>query len=123
MMPDVKFKFSESGSWYQHNTINIGLPISHKLTDDEVIEFTSDSITHEYIHHVLCHLFSETISCLFDAIGDRLRPSKLTKKVASYYGDNIELWSDGVAREGINVLINGYNLNRKRVNEILKGGC
>ena len=121
-IPNVGFELTdEECSWYYNNTIHISLPKNHKLTDDEVIEFISDAITHEYIHHILRNLFSRTISYLFDAIGDKFRNIKLARKVARHTGRT--LWTDGIADDGFKYLIDGYELDQKEVDKILLKGC
>ena len=50
------------------------------LTDDEVIEYISDSLTHEHIHNVLEHLFDWGTSQLFDVIQHFFRDEKLQRR-------------------------------------------
>jgi len=59
-----------------HCVITIGyknINRANKLTDDELITNTSESLTHEHIHYILFKLFGYETSALFDTIGDGLR--------------------------------------------------
>lgn len=122
IIPDPDIQISDKGSWYHNGTIHIGLSKNNKLTDEEIIPFLSDSITHEYIHHILEYVFSGTVSCLFDAVGDHIRNIKLAKKVTDYC-DGLRLWSDRVAEDGIDAIIDHYELDKRYVKSILKKGC
>jgi len=110
------------GSYLSQGTIVIGLPVKHNLTDKEVIEFTADSITHEYIHHILKHLFPQEVTYLFDAIGDKLRRKSLTRKVFKCFG-TVSVWEDAIKEDGFDRLLDEYWLDKSKVNKILKEGC
>lgn len=51
-----------------------------KLTDDELMEFISDSISHEHIHRAIYLNINMTVSCLFDIIGDSFENKEIAKK-------------------------------------------
>lgn len=122
--PDADFEISGGQSGYYYlNVIYIGMPPNYKLTDDELVEFVSDSITHEYIHHILSNMFSITVSCLFDAIGDGFRNTKLSRKVIKSIKYDVEVWTDVIKRDGIDMLIRDYNLDIEKVKRILRDGC
>lgn len=124
-IPDAEYRLTDRGSYYSpiRRIIHIGLPVNHNLTDDEMIEFTTGSITHEFIHHILGSLFNETISCLFDIMGDRLRRTELTRKVFSYYDGDIHVWADVLEEYGFKRLLEEYMLDKDKVDKILKEGC
>lgn len=83
---DVEWELADNhGSFLRRKTIYIGMPVKHDLTDDEVNEFVTDSITHEFIHHILTEVFPRDVTYLFDAIGDRLRSKELTKKYSNNF--------------------------------------
>ena len=106
------------------DVIRIGTPLETCLTDDEYIECLADSITHEYIHHVLNHLFPYEVSFLFDAIADSVRLHKnLLLKMVRQNNPSSELWSDSIKKDGgIKELIEYYGLNNYEIKMILKEG-
>ena len=53
----------------------------YDLTDDEMIEYISDSLTHEHIHKILYELFNNVVSKLFDSIEDNFRNDELHRKL------------------------------------------
>lgn len=62
------------------DNIILGMENSKLLTNDELIEFTSDCLIHEYTHKIMNELFSNDVSKLFDAIEYLFRNEKLHKK-------------------------------------------
>jgi len=80
----MEYKIDCKGFSYNPYEDEIGIGISQKsfkkLTDDELIEFISDSITHEHIHRVIYLNINITVNCLFDIIGDNFENKKIAEK-------------------------------------------
>ena len=122
-IPTIDYSLSDDGSTYiMDKTIYFGFPSNNNLTNSELIAYMSDVITHEYIHHVISNLYSETMSCMFDAIGDYLRNFQLLKKAMTNYRLLQLTWTDAINIYGFNKLIKRYRLNKLEVNKILNEG-
>jgi len=63
------------------DTIKLGMPQWEHLTDSELMEFISDAIIHEYTHKLLCDMFTNKVSRLFDLIGYHFENLQLHEKV------------------------------------------
>ena len=124
-IPTIDYGLSNDGGTYIKNkTIHFGFPPNNNLTNNEFIVFISDTIVHEYIHHILNNLYSETVSCMFDAIGDHFRNLQLLRKAITNSKRHHPLtWSDSIRIYGFTRLIKRYKLNKHEVNKILKEGC
>lgn len=63
------------------NTITIGMQDTEILTDDELSEYVSDCLTHEYMHKVLFDMYGNEVSSLFDAKEYLFRDNELHEKI------------------------------------------
>ena len=80
---DINYEITSLGCTYNtdFDTIRIGIGDRCKnMTEDEMMEYLSDSITHEHIHRILFKHMSYEISAMFDAIGYLFRNSELQYK-------------------------------------------
>ena len=129
-IPDVEYRLSGNNSCHcgdkGDDVIFIGIPNNYNetLTEDELLECLGDSITHEYIHHILNHLFPYEVSFLFDAIADSLRlHDELLRELIRQNNPGAELWSDYIKRDGLKGLLDWYSqLDRDKIDKILKEG-
>lgn len=118
-----------TNSYHDNNTIGLYLSANHDLSDTEQDTYISDTLTHEYIHHVLEAMFKPEVTYLFDCIGDTLRDISLLRRVIHSKCiklDNIQsiLWSDMVSLGGVDSLLNAYYwISKENVYQILKEGC
>lgn len=62
------------------DVITIGDSNLDIFTDNELIEYISDALTHEHIHRVLFKMFDNTVSTLFDGIEYLFRSDELHRK-------------------------------------------
>ena len=123
-IPTIDYSLSNDGDTYIKNkTIYFGFPSNNNLTNNEFIVYISDTITHEFMHHILNSLCSETVSCMFDAIGDHFRNLQLLRKAITNFKGHQLTWTDSIMIGGFNRLIKRYKLNEYEVNKILKEGC
>ena len=124
IIPAIDYGLSnDGGTYFKNETIYFGFPSNNNLTNNEFIVYMSDVITHEFIHHILGSLYSETVSCMFDAIGDHFRNFQLLRKATTNYKGHPLTWTDVIMIRGFNRLIKRYKLNKLEVNKILKEGC
>lgn len=113
-IPTIYYSLSNDGSTYiMDKTIYFGFPSNNNLTNSELIAYMSD---------VISNLYSETMSCMFDAIGDYLRNFQLLKKAITNYRLLQLTWTDAIKMYGFNKLIKRYRLNKLEVNKILNKG-
>lgn len=74
------------------------------LSDDELLEFISDSITHEHIHKAIFDLFeNDTSSTLFDVVQQYFRNTKLANKIFNQNGQMS--WDEYIERNGFDVFL------------------
>lgn len=113
----IYYKLS-NGFSYEHfaHIITIGGIGCEKLNDNEIIQYTSDSITHEYIHHILNKLFGLTTCRLFDAIESNFRDNKLLTRVFEFDG-NMQTWSDTIKTDGFIYFLMQYNIDTDDIKE------
>ena len=105
------------------NMIKVALPFNHGLNDDELIKHMADTLTHEFLHHVLDYTFPREISFLFDAIGEKLSDyPELLKRTLTFDGATGRLWSETIKKYGIDGLIALYGLDRDIIDKLLKEG-
>ena len=62
------------------DTIRLGMENTKLLTNDELTEYVTDCLIHEYTHKILNDLFNNDVSKLFDAIEYLFRNDKLHEK-------------------------------------------
>lgn len=74
-------EFSYSGKL---NEIRLGMTpaVASHFTDDELIEFMADFISHEFLHSLLYHTFGQETTSLFDAVGYHVGNAKIMDRYA-----------------------------------------
>lgn len=131
-IPDCKYEVSKYPySYCDNNIIGLYLTSNHNLSDTELSTYVCDTITHEYIHHILEVMFHPLVTYLFDSIGDSLNSDiSLLRRVTiiNHIKRNISttelcLWSDVIKAKGIKGLIESYGLNINSVSQLLRKGC
>jgi hypothetical protein len=100
---------------FQH-CITIGGIGCNNLSNDEIIQYTSDALTHEHIHHVLSKLFGITTCKLFDAIESNFRDEKLVTRVFEY-DDNMRTWSECIKTDGFIYFLMQYHIDTDDIKE------
>ncbi len=127
----MEYEITNSGQFYYDYTRNvIELSSSQlsidKLTDDELIEYLSDVLTHEHLHKIILSLFAKSYgknvgyiaSSLFDSISHLFnRRNDLDKK--SVKGTISETWKEAIDKYGTGVLFNHYGISRLNYDKIL----
>jgi hypothetical protein len=63
-------------SYWQHETDTINVSTLGAETEEEKQSFILDSLTHEHLHKAIEKVEPQTTSCLFDAIGWKLRSKR-----------------------------------------------
>lgn len=105
-----------TGGYYSPSdkTIAIGNGDYNKLSKQELSTYLSDTIIHEYTHHLMHKYFNGTISKLFDAISHNFRDMTLLHKlidndvsithdeVIKKHGIEFFLWNSGIDKELFN---------------------
>jgi len=121
MIPDIKYKIGDSFQ-YLWGIITIGLTkeCMKKLTKKELLEYLSDGITHEYIHHILTNMIDDDAitSKLFDTVAHYFENFELDRKVAhitSQYQSEIQTWKDSIDKNGIEEFKKWYHLTKKDI--------
>lgn len=114
-MTDIKL--SNNGTYVSlcNDTIYIGVNELemirlNKLTDEELINFTTDLIIHEQIHLTLFKTFDKSyyayiISTLFDTIEHLICDNVIARKVFGF------IWLDIIDKFGLTWVYNYYNIN------------
>lgn len=98
------------------NTIYIASVDMSVLSDNEILEYVSDSLTHEHIHKILFEQFDVTTCKLFDAIQQHFRNTKLINRVfdiSEHTGR--ETWDKFIKREGFNAFLESYHIDKQDI--------
>lgn len=100
----------------------IGLKmIDNVLSNDELLEYISDVITHEHIHKALHELFNFTVSHLFDGIEYFFRNHALHEKQVrnrNLYNEHtkrFETYKTYIKKRGFNAFLRYYDLTQEDV--------
>jgi len=104
-IPTVEYEIGNSGYRYRHIDHVIELNSNYEnydtLTDDELLIEISDSIVHEFIHHVLLSMYDRTITGLFDLIDYHFyQRYDLYEKVLKK-SDFFNTWQESVKEKGM----------------------
>jgi len=103
------------------DTIYIGSNNLSNLSDNEIIEYISDSLIHEHIHRVLYKMFNLTATKLFDAIEYNFRNQKLHKKGLSNVGEFVykeqETYHTFIKRMGFKAFLEYYHISNNDFNQ------
>jgi len=104
---------------YSDKTGYIGLKLTrNNFSDNELIEYISDVLTHEHIHKILHELFNDTVCCLFDGIEHLFRNCILGDKQIRYsnlFNDNSEKeesYRTYIKRKTFNDFLNYYGITQ-----------
>jgi len=102
--------------------IGISPKVYDKLTDNELLEYIADSLTHEHIHRALFKIFDLTVTKLFDTIQQHFRNVRLHEKIINTH-NQIYSSSDKMTHEkfikdyGLNAFFREYRLSIFDVND------
>jgi len=103
------------------DTIYIGSNNLNNLSDNEVIEYVSDSLIHEHVHRVIYKMFNLTTTKLFDAIEYNFRNEALHVKAISDVGDFIfeeqETYHTYIKRMGFKAFLEYYHISNNDFNQ------
>ena len=86
------------------------------LSDNELSEYISDTLTHEHIHKVLDELFNKVVCKLFDGIEHHFRNHVLHEKqlrnhnLCNEHIKHRETYQSYIKRKGFNAFLNYYNI-------------
>lgn len=116
-----------SSSTFGYNCIDnyISISSSKKVMDSvnelEYSEYIADSLTHEYMHHILFKLYGVTVCGLFDTIQQHFRNTQLHEKIIKIEnttGDKIKHMShtDFIKLKGFKAFLDGYNITQSDIN-------
>lgn len=75
-MTNYIFNGSDGGSYWEHETNTVFISVSGTITEKEQESSLLDSLVHEHLHKAIEKIEPQTTSCLFDAIGWKLRSKK-----------------------------------------------
>lgn len=132
IIPIVEYGISDiHTSYHLYNKIYFGMATVHGLNDNELSEYVCDTITHEFIHHILENIFPKPVTYLFDTIGDSLRDRidlmhRVVQSKNIQYDSSAMLWCDIVKQFGFIGFIDRYEYlsnNLDVVIQLLKDGC
>jgi hypothetical protein len=104
--------------------IGIGMIKDNNLTDEELLNYVSDSLTHEHIHKALLEIFNETISKLFDVVGHNFRDNNLQDKYLESLNKIYDTtrvkkritWNEYIKMHGFMDFIRIYNISPDDLN-------
>lgn len=105
----------------QTDIIHIGSKNLNNLSDNEVIEYVSDSLTHEHIHRVIYKMFNSTTTKLFDGIEHNFRNETLHVKGLSNIGELMyktqETYRSFIKRRGFSAFLEYYHISNNDFNQ------
>lgn len=121
-IPDVRVDTKDLShtSCYHNETIYLKHP--SYITDDELVDYYSDILTHEYLHHLLEVYFdSRILSCLLDVIQDNFRLNELQRKCLKYNNVNGELtWDIWIKKYGMDRFFERYFITKQAYERLTK---
>ena len=115
--------FDETDNFsYNHFTGYISLKLTNNnLSDNELLEYISDSLTHEHIHKTLDELFNNTVSRLFDGIEHFFRNNALHEREINYRNlsnenhKGHETYQSFIIREGFDSFLRYYDITQEDI--------
>lgn len=114
-------KFYEHNCFtYYNDTGYIGLKMSDVvLSNNELLEYISDGLTHEHIHKILNELFNYTVSRLFDGIEYYFRNHLLHEKQIRKHNQLVkpfhkyETYKTFIKEKGYDAFLDYYSITQK----------
>lgn len=86
------------------------------FSDDEISEYISDALTHEYIHKIIYDLFKDDTLCkLFDAVQQYFRNTELLTRI--FEKINHITWNIYIDRYGFDDFLEHYHIDENDVND------
>jgi len=123
----IRDSFESDNFGYNHFTCYISLKLTgSNLSDNELLEYISDSLTHEHIHKILHQLFGDTVCRLFDGIERFFRNDVLHKKQLKYRNlsydkhNRYETYQSLISRCGFDSFLRYYNITQEDIKQANK---
>lgn len=113
-MTEYIINFDEKTFAYRAFTDEISIATQNldMLSDNELTEFMSDCLIHEYVHKVLYALFDGVVSKLFDGIEYLFRNDELHERTLESPRFTYQSF---IKKQGFNKFLDYYNLDKQDV--------
>lgn len=122
-MNNIKISGDNNRSFYRPKEKSIYLGMDNKtykqLSDKEIINHTTDLITHEFIHYLLHKKFNKTVSKLYDLIeGNFVQHKQLRNKVFRLEG--LITHKQAIKEYGLKHFVRYYHLTLSDFNNAIE---